>query len=380
MTKLYSFSLNRLWAIILKEFIQMKRDHGLLAVIVGLPVIQIILFGYAINSDPKYLPTLVIDASPGIFSRTLIQGLSNTNYFKILSSTGNSQEAEKMLETGKAQFIVYIPPGFNEAFIKGRRPEVLLEADATDPTATGNAIAAAHQVIQTVFNPDLKGVLRYLNTTPPPINLVVHAKYNPEAITQYNILPGLIGVVLTMTMVMITAVAITRERERGTIENLLTTLAEPLEVMLGKIVPYIIVGYVQILLMLFLTHFIFFVPIEGSVITLCLVAMPFIAANLAVGLAFSAIAKNQLQSTQMTIFFFLPSLLLSGFMFPFRGMPHWAQFVGEGLPLTHFLRIVRGILLKGYTWDAIWINLWPILIFMVIAIAIGVKAYRKTLD
>jgi ABC-2 type transport system permease protein len=188
------------------------------------------------------------------------------------------------------------------------------------------------------------------------------------------------GVVLTMTMVMITSIAITRERERGTIENLLATLAQPLEVMLGKIIPYIIVGYIQILLMLILIHYVFIVPIGGSIITLCLAAMPFIAANLAVGLAFSAVAKNQLQSTQMTIFFFLPSILLSGFMFPFRGMPGWAQIIGEGLPLTHFLRIVRGILLKGYTWGEVWANLWPILFFMVIAITVGVKSYRKTLD
>lgn len=378
MSKRYSFG--RLWAIIVKEFIQIKRDRGTFAMIVGLPIVQIILFGYAINSDPKHLPTIVVDASPGVFSRTLIHGLSNTDYFKILPLTTSEQNAEKMLAQSKAQFIIQIPPGFNEEFVKGRHPQVLLEADATDPAATGNAIAAAYQVIQSVFNPDLKGPLHYLKSGPPPINLVVHAKYNPEIITQYNILPGLMGVVLTMTMVMITSIAITRERERGTIENLLATLAQPLEVMLGKIIPYIIVGYMQMLLMLLLTHVVFAVPIEGSITTLCLITMPFIAANLAVGLAFSAVAKNQLQSTQMTIFFFLPSILLSGFMFPFRGMPDWAQAIGEGLPLTHFLRIVRGILLKGYTWEDIWVNLWPILIFMTIAIIIGVKAYRKTLD
>ncbi len=272
------------------------------------------------------------------------------------------------------------PPGLTQEFVKGRRPEVLLEADATDPAATGNAIAAAEHLMQTVFNPDIKGPLSYLQPTLPPVNLVVHAKYNPEIITQYNILPGLMGVVLTMTMVMITSIAITRERERGTIENLLATLAQPVEVMLGKIIPYIIVGYIQILLMLFLIYYVFAVPIKGSTFALCLVAMPFIAANLAVGLAFSAFAKNQLQSTQMTIFFFLPSILLSGFMFPFRGMPEWAQIIGEGLPLTHFLRIVRGILLKGYTWGEVFVDLWPILIFMLVAIIVGVKSYRKTLD
>lgn len=375
-----AYSLGRLWAIILKEFIQIKRDRGTFAMIVGIPIMQIILFGYAINSDPKHLPTAVLEADQSVFTRTLINGLANTGYFNITRSASGEQEAEKMLEIGTVQFIIHIPPGFTQEFVKGRRPEVLLEADATDPAATGNAIAAAHQVIQTVFNPDIKGPLNYLTPTAPPINLVVHAKYNPEVNTQYNILPGLMGVVLTMTMVMITSIAITRERERGTIENLLATLAQPLEVMLGKIIPYIVVGYIQILLMLLLIHYVFTVPIGGSIITLCLAAMPFIAANLAVGLAFSAVAKNQLQSTQMTIFFFLPSILLSGFMFPFRGMPGWAQIIGEGLPLTHFLRIVRGILLKGYTWGEVWANLWPILIFMIIAITIGVKSYRKTLD
>lgn len=375
-----TYSLGRLWAIIVKEFIQIKRDRGTFAMIVGLPIMQIILFGYAINSDPKHLPTAVLEGDKSIFTRTLVNGLANTGYFNITRFPANEQEATKMLEVGKVQFVIHIPPGLTQQFIKGRRPEVLLEADATDPAATGNAIAAARQVMQTVFNFDIKGPLNYLKPVDPPVNLIVHAKYNPEIITQYNILPGLMGVVLTMTMVMITAVAITRERERGTIENLLATLAQPLEVMVGKIVPYIIVGYIQILLMLLLIRFIFSVPVEGSIILLCLVAMPFIAANLAVGLAFSAVAKNQLQSTQMTIFFFLPSILLSGFMFPFRGMPTWAQTIGEILPLTHFLRIVRGILLKGYLWAEVWIDLWPILIFMLIAIGVGVKSYRKTLD
>lgn len=378
MVKTYSWG--RLWAIILKEFVQIKRDRGTFAMIVGIPIMQIILFGYAINSDPKHLPTAVLAADQSIFTRTLINGLANTGYFHIVRAAANEKEADEILKTGKVQFVIHVPPGLTQEFVKGRRPEVLLEADATDPAATGNAIAAAEHLMQTVFNPDIKGPLSYLQPTLPPVNLVVHAKYNPEIITQYNILPGLMGVVLTMTMVMITSIAITRERERGTIENLLATLAQPVEVMLGKIIPYIIVGYIQILLMLFLIYYVFAVPIKGSTFALCLVAMPFIAANLAVGLAFSAFAKNQLQSTQMTIFFFLPSILLSGFMFPFRGMPEWAQIIGEGLPLTHFLRIVRGILLKGYTWGEVFVDLWPILIFMLVAIIVGVKSYRKTLD
>lgn len=375
-----AFSWARLWAIILKEFVQIKRDRGTFAMIVGIPIMQTILFGYAINSDPKHLPTIVMEANQSEFTRTLINGLVNTSYFNLIETPASDQKATQLLKTGKAQFIIRIPPDFTPEFIKKRRPSILLEADATDPSATGNAIAAARQVIQTTLDPTLKGVLSYLKSAEPNINFVVHAKYNPEIITQYNILPGLMGVVLTMTMVMITSIAITREKERGTIENLLATLVQPFEVMVGKIVPYIIVGYTQILLMLLLGHYIFDVPVEGSIITLCIAAFPFIAANLAIGLAFSAAAKNQLQATQMTVFFFLPCILLSGFMFPFRGMPHWAQVIGETLPLTHFLRIARGILLKGYIWREVWTELWPILIFMSIAVWIGVKSFHKTLD
>jgi ABC-2 type transport system permease protein len=375
-----TFSWQRLFAMIMKEFVQIKRDRGTFAMIVGIPIMQIILFGYAINSDPKHLPTAILGADNSIFTRTLIKGLVNTSYFKVTEKPASIEHANHMLKTGQVQFIIQIPPSFTQELIKKRRPSLLLEADATDPSATGNAIAAAGKVVQTVLDPNLNGPLQYLKPSPPPVNLIVHTKYNPEVITQYNILPGLTGVVLTMTMVMITSIAITREKERGTIENLLATLVQPFEVMVGKIVPYIIVGYVQILLMLLLTHYMFAVPIEGSITILCLATFPFIAANLAVGLAFSALAKNQLQATQMTVFFFLPSILLSGFMFPFRGMPTWAQAIGETLPLTHFLRIARGLLLKGFTWPDVWTELWPILIFMSIAIWIGVKSYHKTLD
>ncbi|MEO6245838.1 MAG: ABC transporter permease, partial [Opitutaceae bacterium] len=255
-----------------------------------------------------------------------------------------------------------------------------IEADATDPAATGPAIAAARTLAASVFDRDLKGPLARLLGRPGPVDFQVHAHYNPENITQYNVVPGLMGVVLTMTMVVITALAITRERERGTMENLLATPVRPFEVMLGKIIPYIVVGYIQVTLILIAAHFLFQVPLVGSIPLVYAVSFLFIAASLAVGITFSTLAKNQLQAVQMAFFFFLPSLLLSGFMFPFRGMPEWAQWIGSALPLTHFLRIVRGILLKGNGLAEIAPELWPLALFFLVAMAVGVKRYRQTLD
>jgi ABC-2 type transport system permease protein len=264
--------------------------------------------------------------------------------------------------------------------VRGERPELLIEADATDPTATGNAIGAVSLLAQTVLSRDLTGPLASLAAGPAPFDIVVHPRYNPEAVTQYNIVPGLMGVILTMTMVMMTGLAITRERERGTMENLLATPATVLEVMTGKIVPYILIGLVQVTLVLTLARLLFGVPIQGNVGVLYLAVLLFIAANLMLGLTISSIARNQLQAMQMTFFFFLPSLLLSGFMFPFRGMPGWAQMIGEALPLTHFLRIVRGVLLKANGWSEIWPDAWPIALFGLVIIAIGMRTFRSTLD
>jgi len=278
------------------------------------------------------------------------------------------------------QFVVNIPVDFSRQLLRGERPALLVEADATDPAAVGPAVSALRAVADSVLDRDLKGPLAALRVSQSPIELRLHAHYNPENITQYNVVPGLLGVVLTMTMVVITALAITRERERGTMENLLATPVRPFEVMLGKIIPYIVVGYIQLSLILLAAHFIFQVPLVGSVTLLYLVAFVFIAANLAVGITFSTLAKNQLQAVQMAFFFFLPSILLSGFMFPFRGMPEWAQWVGTCLPNTHFLRIVRGILLKGNGFTEIIPELWPLLLFLTIAMTIGVKRYRQTLD
>jgi len=374
------FSLWRWWAIVTKEFIQMRRDRLSFAMMVGVPLMQLVLFGFAINSDPKRLPTIVLAADTSVFSRTLIQALTNSGYFRIVKEVHHETEIEQWLALGQAQFALTIPTDFARRLVRGERPALLLEADATDPAATSNALGTLNVLIPTVFDRDLVGPLQHLRSKPAAVELRVHRRYNPDGISQYNIVPGLMGVVLTMTMVMITALAITRERERGTMENLLATPARPLEVMIGKIMPYILIGYVQVTLILLVAHFFFNVPMLGSLGLLYGIALIFIAANLAIGITFSTIAKNQLQAMQMAFFFFLPSILLSGFMFPFRGMPAWAQQIGEVLPLTHFSRLVRGILLKGNGWEESLPELWPIVIFMVIVIILGMLRYRETLD
>ncbi len=374
------FTLHRLWAIVLKEFIQMRRDRVTFGMMVGIPLLQLTLFGYAINSDPRHLPTALRIADHGPFARTLVAALRQSDYFQVVREAPTEAEAARLLQVGEVQFVINIPEDFSRRLLRGERPTVLVEADATDPAATGPAIAAARVLANSVFDRDLNGPLARLRGKPGPVDFQIHAHYNPENITQYNVVPGLMGVVLTMTMVVITALAITRERERGTMENLLATPVRPFEVMVGKIIPYIVVGYVQVTLILLAAHFLFQVPMIGSLPLVYGVSFLFIAANLAVGITFSTLAKNQLQAVQMAFFFFLPSILLSGFMFPFRGMPEWAQWLGSCLPLTHFLRIVRGILLKGSGPIEIAPELWPLLAFLVVAMAVGVKRYRQTLD
>ena len=375
-----AFSLRRFWAIAVKEFIQMRRDRLTFGIMVGIPLLQLVFFGYAINSDPKHLPAAVVLADNGPQGRTLLYAIENSGYFEFVREIKTESEARRALARGQVQFIVNIPENFSRDLLRGQTPAILVEADATDPAATSNAIGALRNVVNTALEKDLKGSVDYLAGGAEPIELRVHALYNPEAITQYNIVPGLMGIVLTMTMIVITGLAMTRERERGTMENLLSMPTRPLEVMLGKIVPYILVGYVQAGLILIAAKLLFAVPMVGSLTLLLAVTLIFVAANLAVGLTFSTIAENQLQAVQMSFFFFLPSLLLSGFMFPFRGMPDWAQILGETLPLTHFLRIVRGILLKGNGIADIAPEIWPMALFTVAALAIGVKRYHRTLD
>ena len=374
------FSLSRWLGIVGKEFIQLKRDRLTFGMIVGIPVIQLVLFGFAINSDPKHLPTAALIADRSEFSRSILAGLRNSDYFAFIGEAADEQQADRMLAEGKAQFVVSIPADFSQRLVRGERPALLLEADATDPAATGNAIAAVNQLAQTVLAHDLTGPLAALAATPGAFEVRIHPRYNPEAVTQYNIVPGLMGVILTMTMVMMTGLAITRERERGTMENLLATPATALEVMTGKIVPYVVIGLLQITIVLTLAWLLFTVPMQGNLLTLYLAVLLFIAANLTLGLTFSSLAQNQLQAVQMTFFFFLPSILLSGFMFPFRGMPAWAQAIGEILPLTHFLRIVRGIMLKGNGIAEVSAQLWPIALFMLVAGVVALMRYRQTVD
>jgi len=374
------FAWHRFLAVVNKEFIQMRRDRLTFAMMVGIPMIQLILFGFAINSDPKQLPTAVLVADHSEFSRSFVRALENSGYFKVTAQPRNEAEAERLIAEGDAQFVVSIPENFARKLARGERPTILVEADATDPTAVGNAVGALSQLAQTALNHDLQGALQPLQGKPAPFEVQIHRRYNPEGITQYNIVPGLMGVILTMTMIMQTGLAMTRERERGTMENLLATPVRPFEVMTGKIMPYILVGYIQVTLILLAARLVFGVPILGSLILLYVAVLVFIAANLSVGLMFSTVAKNQMQAMQMTFFFFLPSMLLSGFMFPFRGMPEWAQNIGSVLPLTHFLRMVRGILLKGNGVMETLPHLWPIGLFLLTVVVIGLKRYRKTLD
>ena len=375
-----AMSWSRWTGIIVKEFIQLRRDRLTFGMVVGIPILQLILFGFAINADPRQLPTAVLDADHSVYSRSLVQGLQNTGYFTVDHEVTTRARADDLLASGAVQFVVTVPAQFGRSLVRGDRPVLLVEADATDPSATGNAIAALQVAVRTALAHDLQGSLAHLNPAADPVEVRVLRRYIPEGITAYNIVPGLLGTILTMTMILMTGLAMTRERERGTFENLLSTPALPIEVMTGKIVPYILIGLVQVTLLLLAAVALFKVPLAGSVLLLYAAVSIFIAANLALGITFSSLARNQLQSMQMTFFFFLPSILLSGFMFPFRGMPVWAQWVGNVLPLTHFLRLVRGIMLKDLGVAQLWPDVWPILAFLATAIAVGLSLYRKTLD
>jgi ABC-2 type transport system permease protein len=374
------FSVTRFLAIIIKEFIQMRRDRLTFAMIILMPLIQLTIFGYAINTNPKNLPTAVITADNSMFSRSIVQTLKNSNYFRIMPNIANEQTAIELLKKGKAQFIISIPVDFSKKLLRKEHPTILIEADASDPSATSNALGAIFYLNQIALNHDFKGPLAFLKTPPAAFDINIHKNYNPEEITQYNVVPGLIGVILTMTMIMMTSIAVTRERERGTLENLLATPAKPLEVMFGKIIPYIIVGYIQVGIILIFAKFLFKIPMEGNMLLLLCCIFIFVITNLSVGITFSTIAKNQMQAIQMTFFFFLPSVLLSGFMFPFYGMPGWAQIIGEILPLTHFLRIIRGILLKSNGLAEVISEIICLLFFMLTIIFLGFKRYNKTLD
>jgi ABC-2 type transport system permease protein len=374
------FSFPRLLAMVLKEFVQMRRDRLTFAMMVGIPIIQLTLFGYAINSDPKHLPTVVLSYETSDLTRSLVVALQNTGYYRVVGIAAARDEVDRALDTGAALFAVTVPAGFTRDLLRGDRPALLVEGDAADPVATGNALGALGTLAQRALAHDLKGPLAALAPGEPPFEVRVHRRYNPEGLTSYNIVPGLVGTILTMTMVIMTALAVTRERERGTMENLLAMPVTPLEVMLGKLLPFVGVGLVQVLVIVGAARLLFGVPMQGSTLALALGLLVFIAANLAMGFLFSTIAENQLQAMQMSFFVFLPSILMSGFMFPFAGMPAWARAAGEVLPLTHFLRVVRGVMLKGNGLAEAWPHLWPLLLFLVAVSTLAVARYRRTLD
>ncbi|WP_206996116.1 ABC transporter permease [Trinickia mobilis] len=374
------FSFTRWWSIVLKEFLQLRRDRVTFAMIIGVPIIQLTLFGFAINTDPKHLPSAVIIADQSPFSRSFVAAMKHSDYFDIVETLPDEDAGRHALARGEVQFVLSVPVDFSRKLLRGERPSLLVEADATDPLATTTALGALTGLVQPVIDKDVTGPLAHLNGSPAAFDVQVHRLYNPEGITQYNVVPGLMGVILTMTMVMMTGLAITRERERGTMENLLATPVLPVEVTTGKIVPYVFIGLIQVSIILTAARFVFGVPFVGSVLAIYLSALLFIAANLTVGITISSLAQNQLQGMQLTVFYFLPSILLSGFMFPFAGMPKWAQYIGNVLPLTYFNRLVRGILLKGNGWTDLWPSVWPVALFMAVMMAIALRFYRRTLD
>ena len=379
------FSLGRVAAVMIKEFKQLTRDRLTYALMLGLPVIQMLLFGYAINTEPRHLPTAVLVQEDSVFARSIVSALAHRAYFDLAAQARSPAELDEMIRQGRVQFAITIPGDFTRRVARGapsgaNRAQILVEADATDPSATSGAVAALAALPAQALVHDLKGALAPRGQGTPPFDVVVHARYNPEAITAYNIVPGLLGVILSLTLVMMTALSVTRETERGTMESLLATPVEPLEVMAGKLAPYVVIGIVQTVIILLLARFLFGVPMEGGWAGLSLGVGFFIVGSLALGFLISTAARSQLQAMQISIFYIFPSLLLSGFLFPFRGMPGWAQVIGEAIPVTHFLRVVRGALLKGQTLADIWRELLALTAFVCVVTALAMARYRRTLD
>jgi ABC-2 type transport system permease protein len=373
-------SLSRITAVIAKEFTQLVRDRLTYAMIVGIPIIQLLLFGYAINSDPKHLPTAVLVQDQGAFSRSVVGAMQRSDYFDIVANARSPAEMDKLIERGEIQFAVTIPGDFTRRVVRHDNPRILVEADASDPAATGGAVAALAQLPQYALVHDLKGPVAMASAPGQPFQVIVQRRYNPENITSYNIVPGLMATILTMTLVMMTALAVTRETERGTMEMLLSTPVRPLEVMIGKLTPYVVVGVIQALIILVMARLMFGVPLEGGWLALIVGMALFIVGNLALGFLISTVARNQLQAMQMGMFYFLPSILLSGFLFPFRGMPEWAQWLGTILPITHMLRVVRGSVLKGVGIADQLPNLGALTLFVLVVAGLAIKQYRTTLD
>lgn len=373
-------SLTRTWAVMAKEFVQLTRDRLTYAMILLLPIIQLLLFGYAINDDPRGLPTAVLVQDNGGFSRSILTAMDNSGYFDVVLQARSQAELDRAMERGDIQFAVIIPADFTRRIVRGDRAQLLVEADASDPSATSGAVAALASLPTQALSRELTGPLANRAPGTQPFEVVVHRRYNPEAVTAYNIVPGLLGVILSMTLVMMTSLGMARERERGTMESLLATPVRPLEVMIGKLTPYVVVGLLQATVILVMARLLFQVPMSGGWIALGAGLMLFIIGSLSLGFLISTAAKTQLQAMQMSFFYMLPSILLSGFMFPFRGMPEWAQAIGTAIPVTHFLRVVRGSLLKGVGLENAGPSLFALALFVLVVGALAMLRYRTTLD
>ena len=373
-------SWSRIFAVFLKELVQMRRDRPTFAIMIMMPVMQLVLFGYAINTDPRHLPAVIEMREDGPMTRAFLASLRVSSFVDIVAVADRAEEGERMLRSGEASFLIAIPEGFERRLVRGERPQILIAADASDPVAAGGALGAIELVARQAFAPSLVGPLGYLAPSPAPYDIVVHRRYNPAGITAFNIVPALLGVILTMTMVMITSIALTREIERGTMENLLATPVRPLEVMIGKTTPYVFVGATQVVIVLLVSTLLFHIPFTGSPPAFLFAVALFIFANLMLGYLISTAARTQMQAMQMTFFIFLPSILLSGFMFPFRAMPDWAQAIGEALPITHFLRIVREVVLKGAGLPDIAGDLGPLALITLVLASLALLRFRRTLD
>lgn len=358
----------------------MRRDRITFAMMLGVPLMQLVLFGFAINSDPKQLPAALVAPTQDRFSRAIVTALELTNYYRFTSAGVSASEAEYLLDRGDVAFVVTLPSDFGKRVLRGDHPVMLIEADATDPSVASGAISTLGTVASGAMQRELGTEGQADAGQESQLQVVVHKRYNPEGITQYNIVPGLLGVILQLTMVMMTAMALTREIERGTMENLLSMPATPLEIMLGKVLPYVGVSAVQVMVVLVAAKLMFGVPFVGSLTLLLTGILIFVMALLVLGYLISTVARTQMQAMQLTFFFFLPSLLLSGFMFPFRGMPGWAQGLGEIFPLTHFLRFIRAVMLKGAGSDAVAQPLAALIVFAVALTLISLFRFRRTLD
>ncbi len=366
----------RVGAMMRKEFVQLRRDRVTFATIITIPLMQLVLFGYAINTAPRNLPTAVLLQETSDVGRSILKAIENTKYFKITHQVRDEAEFDRVLASGEVLFAIEIPRGFERALRRGERPALLVAADATDPVASGSALGALNNLLQTALRNDRA----IPDSGPLPFEIRTHARYNPAGSSQLNIVPGLMGTILTLTMLIFTALSVTREVERGTMESLLAMPITPLEIMLGKIVPYVLIGFFQAALIVVAGIVLFDVPIVGNLILLALLTTLFVAANLAIGYTFSTLAQNQLQAVQMAMMFFLPNMLLSGFVFPFLGMPVWAQYLSEWLPLTHYIRIVRAIMLKGSTLGDLHYDALALVGLMLIAMYVAVTRFRRTLD